>query len=1216
MAIKKLLKEGITYNSLITIFEECCSFLDFYETMKSYGIERKVSKVVALHFSGKGLENQGARAYSRIHEERLATPNSVQETSEDQANGNGSLHHDPSQGNQESPVSSGKNKPDSKLLNQEEGDEDWETEVAATSVPRKNFTLKCTVATPLSLDVEDFSSTQSRGNKGKESPRGVGVSTGSKISHDHSKTSKSCNVEVSAKKLPRGKATSAQVSGRKFESRSSTQTESRDKRTGSKNKPIDEGQLETRANTKKALSRKGNKEKVPKLTNALDEHSSGKESGTSANNQSSTNQELFSNVEVNMPGSTADQGVSSGHKKQPECTVIPSFNSDSSIAEVVEKFASVFIGDIAILVPLDNSGQVCDSGETASGQPCLGVEDQAGNSVADKSSSDKDILLTTRESSADAMELNQRESSHQSAFAASHPQLDVQLHPQDQTEKDSVTKCENVADSDSANTSVDEKVLGNSELSAGTDKIANQLESSFQAVTSGDSSVTDANKTVMSSDIHVNSGNNMEGDARDTSEEINHGEVTVTGIRTCGSVEDSVVSGENESGQNEPFLGTSESGFPWGNLQQLPHASFPEEGLVPERFVMSEGLACHVMNTSDMDHTRHDLQAELSSESSSTSGDSMDAVLRQPPLGAERGFTPDTVQQQPDQLPWMGSVNDGVYSVPPYPGGAYPQGALPTYVNPYGSFHQAQQGLPLMKPYYSSFGYPSQIHHAIPPHIIQPHHQVFMTPYLQYRNQMMFSNAMAPVAGFPSPAIPPRQLRPQMYQVWQSPASFSYSPVQFNGNPYYQTQESTGGVLDVGIAHLSNVFSQISSPVEYQIPIMGTSDSSLSVVRDESGTESPSAASSDSPFELMNASAKSSPFQPVCEQSIVSKSFYVQTESESDRSTSHDNQTRTEEELEEQEVAGSGDVNTVASLAHLCYKEVSGDDKVHLVQLTDHRHLNCSKEFSTPTISLDSEDLVHKQVTLLSREGSTVAMGTRLSPDGSSMDGVCCDNSSLLNIKGSLKENSAPTSSCQDSRQRIMKNIEIKDGRPSPKPQRVKGGRSRKTKHSQDRPPASGKLRSDVIPVNRVQNPEPVSKNGNDSYEQLAQRSTVSGNEKKTDGIRRTVRFSKEHVGLDALASDENCCKLPLSSDQTVQSVETTQSIEKDRESSRIEGSSQRYAEKSDLVLLSRPPKVERNSRKRVFNNRRHIGKQPLKHPSKAKEQHADWRTDTNNNSN
>ena len=62
MTSKRLIREGITYDRLQRIFEDCCSFMDFFEFLKERGIERKVAKFIALRFGGMGLQNQGALA--------------------------------------------------------------------------------------------------------------------------------------------------------------------------------------------------------------------------------------------------------------------------------------------------------------------------------------------------------------------------------------------------------------------------------------------------------------------------------------------------------------------------------------------------------------------------------------------------------------------------------------------------------------------------------------------------------------------------------------------------------------------------------------------------------------------------------------------------------------------------------------------------------------------------------------------------------------------------------------------------------------------------------------------------------------------------------------------------------------------------------------------------------------------------------------------------
>ena len=103
-------------------------------------------------------------------------------------------------------------------------------------------------------------------------------------------------------------------------------------------------------------------------------------------------------------------------------------------------------------------------------------------------------------------------------------------------------------------------------------------------------------------------------------------------------------------------------------------------------------------------------QAELPSDTTSSSDESpVDIFSRQPPRGAEQGFTLDTVQQYPHQTAEVGSMNEGVHPMPYAAGVNYPQGYFPPSENQYGTFYQAQQALPLFKCYFSSFGYPNQI---------------------------------------------------------------------------------------------------------------------------------------------------------------------------------------------------------------------------------------------------------------------------------------------------------------------------------------------------------------------------------------------------------------------------------------------------------------------------------------------------------------------------
>lgn len=1295
MSIKKLLKEGITYNSLKTIFEECCSFMDFYETMKSYGIERKVSKVIALHFSGKGLENQGARPYSKLHEEKPVASSSTQESTEGQANRGHPLQRDHSDSKEEAKVPSEKSQPDSKSCNQVEGGEDWESEV----VPCKNFTLKCTTPTPLSLDVDDFSSAQSGKTRGKESPR---VKHQSPPSYNSSKVVHSCSSEVNESqhadvtgKKPLGKATPAEVRGRTYHSRSNCLTESSDKRGGRLNKAVKERKLESRTKKEALVSRKGNKkgflkEKTPKSTDAPKESPDTKEREPSVKDISSSKQESSSKIDLQFQGSACDQsssgedslGKGPNNSTPTVTTVTPPLDSDLSAAEVVQKFTSVFIGDIAILVPVENSGQGFYSDKNVLDETGSVIQDPADNITVARCDRGADTSPTNVESSTDVMKPGKLESICQSESNAYHAQsaheaLEGLL--EDQAEKASKTKCEEgtVVDIEKANSSTCETLVDNLELSEGSPKVSNPMESSFPAVMTTDSNRLTGANTEMSFDndnitengFHQDKNISKDNDAVKSTEEKNHEEATFDNGVASGTVRDPLLLLTNESSHSESAVGEfSSTGIPWQELQQMPHASLPQDFSnqpTPGRFIMSEGLACHVMNTDDVDHIRHDLQAELSSESSSTSGDSMDTFSRQPPLGAERGFTPDTVQQQPDQPAWVGSMNDGIYPMPSAPGVNYPQASFPSFANPYGTFHQAQQALPLLKPCYSSFGYINHMRPIVPPHMMQPHHQVFMSPYLQYRNQVMLSNTVPPVGGFPSAAMPPSQFQPQMYQVWQGPTGYTCPPVPFYGNPYEQSQESTGAMLDVNCTHSTTVLPQVSPAVEYSSPMMDLSVSPVNDVREESSSEVSSSSSSDSPFELMNGSAKSGSFHPVCDHSTLHKdSFPVQMENDQGFSMLVDNgvdQNETKQELKGAlscEAAESQNANQVFSLAQLCYKEVSDNDKENINKLVDTCHLNSSKEGFTHHVSKNQEEPVHKQIMILSRE-SAVDIGRRLSPDGSSVDGISFDSpsdaSSAQSIEIPLKENNKSASIWHHLSQEFTNcrasDVSGKGRSPFPKPQRLNGSRSRRNKRTQprsvsvltqnDHQKVNDRSSSNISGASPHAIPGTVpSENTKCSNKHGDQKPSVAASKKKTEDSQRTVRFSNEHIEYDS-GGDHSCrwkkvesvekhFSSTCSPDQNMNGVETSQSrsmnrtvakplrIEGSHAGSLHEGTSQRHTEKRGPIVDSKSIHSPGNSGKRVYNDRarrRHTDKQSRKHPSRVKDVETDRKTDSNNNS-
>ena len=63
---KKLFRSHLTYDTLQAIFENCCSFMDFYEALQDRGIDRKTAKHFACQFGGMGLRNQGTEPYCNL----------------------------------------------------------------------------------------------------------------------------------------------------------------------------------------------------------------------------------------------------------------------------------------------------------------------------------------------------------------------------------------------------------------------------------------------------------------------------------------------------------------------------------------------------------------------------------------------------------------------------------------------------------------------------------------------------------------------------------------------------------------------------------------------------------------------------------------------------------------------------------------------------------------------------------------------------------------------------------------------------------------------------------------------------------------------------------------------------------------------------------------------------------------------------------------------
>ena len=63
---KKLFQLQLTYDGLQAIFENCCSYMDFYEVLQDRGIDRKTAKHFACQFGSMGLRNQGTEPYCNL----------------------------------------------------------------------------------------------------------------------------------------------------------------------------------------------------------------------------------------------------------------------------------------------------------------------------------------------------------------------------------------------------------------------------------------------------------------------------------------------------------------------------------------------------------------------------------------------------------------------------------------------------------------------------------------------------------------------------------------------------------------------------------------------------------------------------------------------------------------------------------------------------------------------------------------------------------------------------------------------------------------------------------------------------------------------------------------------------------------------------------------------------------------------------------------------
>ena len=1307
MSIKKLLKEGVTYNTLRKIFEECCSFLDFYETMKTYGIERKVSKVMALHFGGQGLQNQGARVLSRPHEEKP-----TQMSSEHQENGK-ALQPDHVRHKPQPKTSAANNSPDAKSSDQAEAVEDWENEVA-TAAPRTDFTLKCTTPTPLSMDVEDISSTQWLKATDGENPKGKSQATAA-----HSEKHDVRNFEVTSERV-QGKARKPDVRDRSSNSTSNVPKQFGE-RGGKSKRPFKGSKQEGKMKKEPLSSKRGNKNEVGrkktlKSRDTSEEHSDEKNSEAPVGSVSSDRVKL----KVEPDESTCKENSSAGEcpheKSQPP--VNPDLHGDSSVVDVVHQFASVFIGDIAILVPVeigvdvdadcnvaplkdseshsrDNTddtaitkcGKEVDNShmcqlpqeslkkrdqreatdtkpdrilvnlqpnqESSKGNVAVPVVSTSSRSECDTSNGpSQDLAETCVTEISEAMDIAPRspESTEGKVMMVGKPASDSDSHSEPDASSDRLPKTCSPYQLEEA--TVTSPV--NLEQSPGSAKISYPLVSGDRAEGTNDSDDVNGN---------VTKSNDMTQDFLDVTEQQDATPLNNDQHPACPV--------SNNSYQGETTIGVS---IPWEELQQIPCTSLPDEMSLATSnpvdqpiygsFVLNQGLASHFITTEDVNQASRDLQAELSSESSSTSGEQpVDLFSRQPPLGAERGYTPDAVQHQ---MSWLGNANDGICQMLPGPGFSnYNQTSFPTLTNPYGTFHQAQQALPLLKPCYPSFAYHNHARPMIPSHVMQPPQQVFMPPF-QYRNQVMFSNMTPASVGFPPL---PSQFQPQMYPFLPVNGVYSCSPISFYGNPYEQSQQSlVGATVDVnnaGVRYPPNALSQVGPTLDdCQNLAVVSNGSQLSDERDESSSE---LSSSESSLELMMPSGTSEMYG---NSTLAQESFAVQTENDSESLTYEDKQNGTIEDQNgkvswSENVSEYNNDGQVFNLAHLCYKEVPSDE-VYLSKVKDNSCMNNSMEPFSHQLSEGQEDPIHKQITILSREESDIAMGRRLSPDGSSMDGVCFDLpgdvSSVQNlekmseVKSSFAlHRSEEHCSYRPSDVKEKGRGRRKDKNVSPKPQRARSNRSRRNKGTQESSasvsaqkdlyqPATGPPNESVISSTRLDVQSCSSKNNNDSLGSNRAHNSCQQSQPKNH---RRVRFSKEDLERQTskpygnpreanasipgqeevkmgITSVDEISRLSYNGEQNLSELEggqtrsinrsstTTSKAEGERvhhEESGYKGRPQKHVEKR-MNSEMRPANIKTgNFRKRGFNDkgkRSYKEKQPEKVLS---------RTDKNNNS-
>lgn len=1052
MSIKKLLKEGVTYNSLRRIFEDCCSFMDFFEVMKTYGIERKVSKVMALHFGGLGLQNQGLTAYSYFYEEKPNQASAESRNAESKPQPN---------------VVSVKTPEDDRLSEKDDGTEDWERDLVRAA-PRSNFTLKCNTPAPLSLDLDDLYYAHSEKKIGVESLKGKlksEITNSSRKSEGELSLSESKNVEV-VSNSSRGKSPGAHT--RKGSSDSAPHApKQRGEKTVKRRKSFGNNKADGMLFKEVTFSEKDNKREVtPMQSKPINPP----RSDNYVKNNKPSLRCSYSNEhkpETELKEQPFDRCRSltecSEAKLQP--TEISDAKSDPSTANLEQKFASVLIGDITILVPFEYDGEDCDSNVTAASDPEAHTQEKSRELSSTQESrvvdsapvvqSVQGLLEThvgdlTEEDSFDPNEVIT--SLHQNCelppdnsmmtVAPNFPSENGQSLPKS-SESAHETCSEKQLESCNETTLKSSFVV--SGVRSGRDT-CHALPSSLDFDQSPENALVQDQVTCVGEE-KANVSIDLQGVETSVDNSIPLVNLSSSGFQVSTSIFETNGNSIHEacSTNESPCLNSStverNSGLT-SSWTELSCAYLPNNALLSSSLIenpslgncgINQGFTSDLTSTESAIQARGDFPAELSSEGSSFSDNqSVDehTFSRQPPLGEERLYTPDTAQQQSNQLPLAGNARDAIAQQPTSPGLNYSQASFPSLLaNPHGTFYQGYPALPLLKPCYPSFVFSSPIRPVIAPHLMQqPHPQEVFIPPLQYRNQMMFTNLAPPSLGLPP--VPQAQLQPQLFPFFQAATAF---PCSSRVNPYEQAQQAAGPPVDVSgqlvFTHSAIALSQ-GGPVasDYPVPKMDSRGSHGSFVDFSSDTSS-----IDGSFEGVVTSLENHTDDNF-------KSFLDKADNDFGYTSTvayRDNHREPAEDFKEKNpLTGNTSDSQIFTLAQLCHMKVSGGN------------ISASQQHCE-----SQEDPVHKQVLVLSREESVMEMGRRLSPDGSSVEGVCLDSSSN-NFKDEFsKEASAPPSDwdilskecCGSTPTGVeeQKNENSKDTGPFPKPQRIKGKRSR-----------------------------------------------------------------------------------------------------------------------------------------------------------------------------